>query len=85
LIHKIKTATYEVRSHRNCTTLSAEGVPTASTVVGNIYPSLGSKPLLKRTIWHLQDVLKLMSKLQAQADIKRHIDRQYKAMQEAKK
>jgi len=60
MIHKIKKVTYEIRSHRNCTTLSDEGVVTDTT----LYPVVWSKPVIKMAIWHMQDILKCMRQIE---------------------
>jgi len=60
MIHKVKVITWEVRSHRNCTTLSGEGRITDTTVS----PVVWSKPVVKRAIWHLQDVLKCIKRIE---------------------
>ena len=60
MIHKVKSITWEVRSHRNCTTIWEDGVIRDTT----LYLVVWSKPVIKRAIWHLQDVLKALNKLE---------------------
>ena len=67
MIHKKKVITYEVRSHRNCTTLSEKGEVTDTT----LYPVVWSKPVIKRAIWHLQDVLKCMRQIEKEKQAKK--------------
>jgi len=66
MIHKIKVITYEVRSHRNCTTLSGEGVVTDTT----LYPIVWTKPIIKKAICHLEDVLKCMRQIEYRVEQK---------------
>ncbi len=65
MIERIKTVTWEVKSHGHKTTLSNEGV-----VQGAFCISLGigwdniRKPIIKKLVWHLQDVLKCMRQIE---------------------
>jgi len=67
LIHKIKVITWEVRSHRNCTTISGEGVITDTTLSSAVW----SKGGIKRAIWHLQDTLKCMRQIEREKEARK--------------
>lgn len=63
MIHKIKTVTYEVRSHGHCSTISNKGeLIYCPALRGGIAEK--SRPYVKMIIWHLQDVLKVLNKLE---------------------
>lgn len=59
MIQKIKTVTYHLNSHSHASKLSQDGQLLASSAT-----NLATRPSLKKIIWHLQDVLKVMTKLQ---------------------
>jgi len=63
MIHKIKVITWEVRSHGHCSTISGEGELVCCPVLMQS-TSRWSRPYMKKLIWHLQDVLKCMVKIE---------------------
>lgn len=63
MIEKIKTITYEVRSHRHCTTLSENG-KIISIRWPKAYPLMFVDSDVKALIWHLRDVLKCMRRIE---------------------
>ena len=64
MIHKVKTVTWEVRSHRQETILSDKGIMISSDWEDCCLIGEWGKPNIKRMIWHLQDVLKVLNKLE---------------------
>jgi len=63
MIHRIKTVTWEVRSHGNCTGLSDKGKVSESPAL-YVASSLWTKTYVKKLIWHLEDVLKCMRQIE---------------------
>ena len=62
MIKKIKTFTWEVKSHGHKTTLSNEGVVQGASL-GIGWDNI-RKPIIKKLVWHLQDVLKCMKQIE---------------------
>ena len=65
MIHKVKTVTWEVRSHGHKTVVDSDGICTGMFCVDilNCMAEI-EKPQIKKTIWHLQDVLKCMRRIE---------------------
>ncbi len=68
MIHRIKTVTYEVRSHRQKTILSKEGIVEGVFCVDEVGYNDVDRKILGRLIRHLNDVLKCMNKLEKKAE-----------------
>ena len=71
MIHRIKTVTWEVRSHNQTTILSDKGIMIESD--WNDYCEVGawSKGNVKRMIWHLEDVLKCMNQIEKEKEARK--------------
>lgn len=67
MIHRVKTITYEVRSHNQTTVISSNG----KILSWDILNFDKAKLAVKRIIWHLQDVLKLLNKLERERQVKK--------------
>ena len=82
MIHKIKTITYGVRSHGQKTILSDKG--RILRAEWDIYSLEFAKPkaTLKKTLWHLQDVLKVMNKLEREKEKKKTYEKAIKDLGE---
>jgi len=65
MIHRIKTITWEVRSHRHKTVVDSDGICRGMfcTSILNCMTEI-DKPVIKTTIWHLQEVLKLLNRIE---------------------
>ncbi len=61
MIEKIKTVTYEVRSHGHKTVLSEKGIIQGDFCVLEVGYNDVNRAVLKKVIWHLEDVLKCMN------------------------
>ena len=59
MIEKIKTITYQIRSHGYKTVLSKKGI-IQSNEFGYLQDNT-NRAILKKFIWHLEDVLKCMN------------------------
>lgn len=66
MIEKIKTITYEVRSHGRITRLSENGIVIQTKWLTDyqLWSDNQNKSIIKRMLWHLQDVLKCMNKIE---------------------
>ncbi len=64
MIHRVKTVTWEVRSHRQVTTISSEGRILDEDWDDCCLMREWGKPNVKRMIKHLQDVLKCMRRIE---------------------
>ncbi len=63
MIHRIKTVTWEVRSHGHCSALSDKGELMVCPAL-MVSSSGWSRPYIKKLVWHLQDVLKCMNRIE---------------------
>ncbi len=61
MIEKIKTITYEIRSHGHKTILSEKGIIQGDFCVLEVGYNDVNRAVLKKVIWHLDDVLKCMN------------------------
>lgn len=78
MIEKIKTVNWEVRSHGHKTTISEEGIVEGAFCLGK---GVGwdkniSKTIVKKLIWHLQDVLKCMKRIEKEKELKNNEHKQ---------
>ena len=64
MIEKIKIINYEIRSHSYKTILSEKGIIEGEFCVFKIGYGDINRPIIKKLIWHLQDVLKCMNKIE---------------------
>ncbi len=64
MIERIKTITYEVRSHEQVMTISSEGIIENWTFQADRTVEMLSKAKIKKMIWHLEDVLKCMRQIE---------------------
>ncbi|GAI87423.1 unnamed protein product [marine sediment metagenome] len=64
MIEKIKTITYEVRSHGYKTILSKKGIIEGEFCVFKAGYNDIDRVVIKKVIWHLQDVLKCMKQIE---------------------
>ncbi len=71
MIHRVKTVTYEVRSHGQRTRLTNKGVMIESD--WEDYCKIGEwgMPNVKRMIKHLQDVLKCMRQIEKEKQVRK--------------
>ena len=70
MLHKIKTVSYEVRSHRQKTVLSEKGIVQGVFCVDEVGYNDVDRKILKRLMRHLNDVLKCMSKIEKEKEKK---------------
>ena len=79
MIHKVKTVTWEVRSHGQETTISSKGIIENWTFQADRTVEMLSKAKIKKIIWHLEDVLKCMNRIEKekQARKERKKDRDF--------
>lgn len=70
MIHKIKTITYQLRSHSFVTYLSSEGKVTETTQLF-VSPSNWTKGYVKRLARHLLDIANLITQLQKEQAAKK--------------
>lgn len=75
MIHKIKTITYEVRSHGRITRLSENGI-VIQTKWHTDYQLWSdnrneNKTIIKKILWHLEDVLKCMKQIEKEREAKK--------------
>jgi len=63
MIHRVKTVTWEVRSHGHYSALSAKGELLVCPAL-MVSTSGWSKAYIKKLVWHLQDVLKCMKRIE---------------------
>ncbi len=61
MIEKIKTITYEIRSHGYKTVLSKKGIIEGEFCVFKAGYNNINRAVVKKVIWHLEDVLKCMN------------------------
>ncbi len=64
MIEKIKTVTWEVRSHGQRTRLTNKGVMIEFNWEDYYKVGERDKSIVKKLIWHLQDVLKCMRQIE---------------------
>ena len=69
MIEKIKTITYEIRSHGHRTVLSKKGLIEGEFCAG--YNDI-DRAVIKKVIWHLEDVLKCMNKIEKEKKEKKN-------------
>ncbi len=72
MIEKIKTVTHEIRSHGQKTVLSDKGMMIESDWEDYYKVGEWGKPNVKRMIWHLEDVLKCMNKIEKEKKEKKN-------------
>jgi len=63
MIEKIKTITYEIRSHSYKTVLSKKGIIEGEFCVFKVGYNDIDRTVIKKVIWHLEDVLKCMNRI----------------------
>ena len=61
MIEKIKTITYEIRSHGYKTVLSKKGTIEGEFCVFKAGYNDINRAVVKKVIWHLEDILKCMN------------------------
>ena len=64
MIEKIRTITYEIRSHNYKTILSKKGIIEGEFCVFKAGYNDIDRAVVKKVIWHLEDVLKCMNKIE---------------------
>ncbi len=82
MIEKIKTFTWEVRSHGQETTISSEGIIENWTFQADRTVEMLSKAKIKKMIWHLQDVLKCMRQIEKEKEKKKAYEKSIKDLGE---
>ena len=83
MIHKIKTVTWEVRSHNQTTRLTDKGVMIEFNWEDYYKVGERDKSIVKRLIWHLQDVLKCMRQIEKEKAPRGSIDNPCATVDEA--
>jgi len=63
MIEKIKTITYQIRSHGYKTVLSKKGIIEGEFCVFKAGYDDIDRVVIKKVIWHLEDVLKCMNRI----------------------
>ena len=64
MIEKIKTITYQIRSHDYKTVLSKKGLIEGEFCVFKAGYNDINRAVIKKVIWHLEDVLKCMKQIE---------------------
>ena len=77
MIERIKTVTWEVRSHRLSTVLTDKGILLIKGL-----PVLYNKADVKKMIWHLEDVLKCMNQIEKEKEKKEAYEKSIKDLGE---
>ena len=83
MIHRIKTVTWEVRSHNFKTVIDNDGICTGLFCL-DILHCLEEidKGSVKKVIWHLQDVLKCMRQIEKEKQKKKAYEKSIKDLGE---
>ena len=71
MIERIKTITYEVRSHGYKTVLSEKGIIEGEFCVFKAGYNDINRAVVKKVIWHLQDVLKCMRQIEKEKEARK--------------
>ena len=70
MIHKVKTITYEVRSHGQTSTVNEKGLIEGDWDIKQD-PDVWDKACIKKLIWHFQDVLRCMKQIEREKQVKK--------------
>lgn len=79
MIHRVKTVTWEVRSHGHRTTISEKGF--VEQPWNFDWDKIG-KVIVKRLVWHLEDVLKCMKQIEKEKEKKKAYEESIKDLGE---
>ena len=82
MIEKIKTVTYEIRSHGYKTVLSKKGIIEGEFCVFKAGDNDIDRAVIKKVIWHLEDVLKCMNTIRKEEVEKKVQGKIYKTINE---